>query len=99
MKEIKCAVKMKLPENKAKPTPPVSTILGPSGIDIIKFCDDFNNWSKDLNGEVEFGVIVYSDLSYDILSKEQFNQYQTTQLNDSLSFLYKNQEENQLKTR
>lgn len=93
MKSVKYVTEMKLPAKKATPAPPVGTILGPSGINLVKFCDDFNNWSKDLDSEVELGVIVYDDLSYDILSKEQVVQFKSAQLNESLSFLYNNEEE------
>lgn len=99
MKEVKYALKLKLPAKKATPAPPVGQILGPSNINIIKFCDDFNNWSKNLEGEIEFGVLIYNDLSYNILSKEEFKQYEAAQLNESLSFLYKNQEEKSTKRR
>lgn len=99
MKEVKYALKLKLPAKKATPAPPVGPILGPSNINIIKFCDDFNNWSKNLEGEIEFCVLIYNDLSYNILSKEEFKQYEAAQLNESLSFLYKNQEEKSTKRR
>ena len=92
LKEVKYALQLKLPAKNATPSPPVGTILGPSKINVIKFCNDFNNWSKDKEGEVELGVLVYNDLSYDILSKEQFLQYKSTQLIESLSFLYNDQE-------
>ena len=92
MKEVKYALKLKLPAKNATPAPPVGPILGPSNINIIKFCDDFNNWSKNLEGEIEFGVLIYNDLSYSIISKEEFKQYKAAQLSESLSFLYKNQE-------
>ena len=68
MKEVKYALNLKLPAKKATPAPPVGPSLGPSNINLIKFCDDFNNWSKNLQGEIEFGVLIYDDLSYDILS-------------------------------
>ena len=99
MKEVKYSLKLKLPAKKATPAPPVGTTLGPSKININKFCDDFNNWSKDLQGEVEFGVIIYNDLSYDILSKEEFKRYEMSQINESLSFLYQEQNEKSVKRR
>lgn len=72
-KREKHQVKLTLPARGARPAPPVSTALGPSGINIHKFCADFNEWSKDLEGNVEFGVIIYDDLSYDILTKDEMN--------------------------
>ena len=73
IKREKHQVKLTLPARGARPAPPVTTILGPSGINIHKFCADFNEWSKDLEGNVEFGVIIYDDLSYDILTKDEMN--------------------------
>ena len=92
MKEVKYSLQLKLPAKKATPAPPVGTVLGPSNINLARFCDDFNNWSKDLDGEVEIGVLIYNDLSYDILSKKEFKQYVISQINQSLSFLYNNNE-------
>lgn len=40
-----------------------------------QICEDFNEWSKDMEGIVEVGVVVYSDLSYDLLNKEQYLEY------------------------
>lgn len=97
MKEVKHAVMLKLPAGKSTPAPPIGPILGPSNIDVVKFCEDFNKWSEDLEGEVEFGVLIYEDLSYDILSKEELNQYKSSQLNESLSFMYGNSEEKSLR--
>jgi len=34
--------------NKAVPTPPLGTILGNIGVNTINFCDEFNNYTKNL---------------------------------------------------
>ena len=90
-KEIKCEVMLTLPAKNATPKPPASTVLGPSGISISKFCDDFNEWSKNYEGNIEIGVIIYDDLSYNILTKEQYIEYKQGQLDEiiSSSKLYK----------
>ena len=90
-KEIKCDVKLTLPAGNALPKPPVSTVIGPSGISITKFCDDFNEWSKNYEGNIEIGVIIYDDFSYNILTKEQYTEYKQGQLDQiiSSSKLYK----------
>lgn len=85
IKREKHEVKLTLPARGARPAPPVSTVLGPSKININKFCKDFNEWSKNLEGKVEFGVIVYDDLSYDILTKEEMMRRETTELGALLS--------------
>ena len=90
-KEIKCEVMLTLPAKSAMPKPPVSTVLGPSGINITKFCNDFNEWSKNYEGNIEIGVIIYDDLSYNILTKKQYTEYKQEQLDEiiSSSKLYK----------
>ena len=50
-------------------------MLGPACVNLERFCEDFNEWSKDMEGIVEVGVVVYSDLSYDLLNKEQYLEY------------------------
>ena len=84
-KEIKYDVKLKLPAGHALPKPPVSIVLGPAGVNLEKFCEDFNEWSKDMEGTVEVGVIVYNDLSYSILSKEQYLDFKRNEMSEVLS--------------
>ena len=84
-KEIKAEVMLTLPAKNATPKPPVGTVIGPSGINLIKFCDDFNEWSKDYEGNVEIGVIIYNDLSYNILTKEQYTEYKNNQFIEMIS--------------
>ena len=78
-KEIKYDVKLKLPAGHALPKPPVSIVLGPAGVNLEKFCEDFNEWSKDMEGIVEVGVVVYSDLNYSLLNKEQYLEYKRSE--------------------
>jgi len=91
MKNIKYALSLNLPAGSATPKPPVSTILGSTNINITKFCDDFNEFTKNEKGNINVGVLVYDDLSYDILSEDKFIEYQENENNSALSFLYRNQ--------
>ena len=84
-KVIKYDVLIKLPAKIATPIPPISTVLGPSGINLTKFCEDFNGWSKDKEGFVETGVIIYDDLSYDILTKKQYLAFKNSEFNTVIS--------------
>ena len=84
-KEIKYDVLIKLPAKNATPIRPISTVLGPSGINIIKFCKDFNDWSKNSEGVIDTGVIIYDDLSYDILTKEQYLNFKCNEFNTVIS--------------
>lgn len=85
IKGEKHEVLLTLPAGKATLAPPVGTVLGPSGINIHKFCEEFNEWSKDKEGNVEFGVIIYDDLSYDILTREEMKHRKNTELSTLLS--------------
>ena len=87
-KEIKYDAKLKLPAGHALPKPPVSIVLGPAGVNLEKFCEDFNEWSKDMEGTVEVGVIVYD---YNLLNKEQYLEYKSSSFAEimSASHIYK----------
>lgn len=92
-KEIKYDVLIKLPAKNATPIRPISTVLGPSGINVIKFCKDFNEWSKDSEGVIDTGVIIYDDLSYDILTKEQYLNFKCNEIPSTFSYMYHNWED------
>ena len=44
-----------------------------------------------MEGSINFGVIIYNDLSYELLSKKDIVEYEKTQLFESISFLYREQ--------
>ncbi|BBA85081.1 50S ribosomal protein L11 [Candidatus Nardonella dryophthoridicola] len=54
--KIKHIVKIQIPSQNANPSPPIGPILGQKGINIIKFCNDFNNETKNKN--IEKGIII-----------------------------------------
>lgn len=85
-KEVKYHALLKgLNAGNTLPKPPVSIVLGPAGVNLEKFCEDFNEWSKDMEGTVDAGVIVYNDLSYFILSKEQYLDFKRNEMSEVLS--------------
>jgi large subunit ribosomal protein L11 len=45
-------VKIQLPAGKATPAPPVGTVLGPTGINLQQFCQQFNDATKDKMGDI-----------------------------------------------
>ena len=47
-KDIKYLKKCYLMSQKAEAVPPLGTILGNIGVNTIKFCDEFNNYTKEL---------------------------------------------------
>ena len=92
-RKIKYDAPITLKTGRATPAPPIGTILGPTGIDIYKFCDDFNNWAKNFPNITEFGVVVYTDLSYQILTKEKYRQFKASQFAEAFSFQYRSYED------
>lgn len=66
-KQIKAKVRMQLVAGSANPAPPVGSMLGPHGVNLMKFCTDFNNATKDKKGEiVPVIVTIYVDKTYGI---------------------------------
>ncbi|MDD2889469.1 MAG: 50S ribosomal protein L11 [bacterium] len=69
-KEIVAKAKLQLAGGKATPAPPVGTALGPHGINLPKFCSEFNNQTK---GQEEYIIpviiTIYSDRSFEFILK------------------------------
>lgn len=69
-KEVKKIIKLQIQAGKATPAPPVGTALGPAGVSIAEFCKDFNNRTKDKDGDILPVVItVYADRTYSFITK------------------------------
>lgn len=70
-KKIKIIVKLTIPAGSANPAPPVGTALGPQGIKIMDFCNEFNERTKDMRGSLIPSVItIYEDRSFDFIIKK-----------------------------
>lgn len=69
-KPIKITLKLQLEAGKATPAPPVGTALGPHGINLGQFCQQFNDATKDMSGSVIPAVItIYQDRSFNFVLK------------------------------
>jgi large subunit ribosomal protein L11 len=69
-KPIKTTLKLQLEAGKATPAPPVGTALGPHGINLAQFCQQFNDATKDMTGSIVPAVItIYQDRSFDFVLK------------------------------
>lgn len=70
MAEVKKVVKLQVKAGKATPAPPVGTALGPHGIDIKSFCDQFNDKTRDM-GEtvVPAEITIYDDRTFSFILK------------------------------
>jgi large subunit ribosomal protein L11 len=65
-KAIKTKIKLQLPSGSANPAS-VGSMLGPHGVNLMKFCTDFNNATKDKKGDVcPIVLTVYVDKTYEI---------------------------------
>ena len=70
-KKIKIVVKLAIQAGMANPAPPVGTALGPQGIKIMDFCNEFNEKTKDMKGSLIPSVItIYEDRSFDFIIKK-----------------------------
>lgn len=64
-KEIEAIIKLQIPAGKATPAPPIGPALGQKGINIMQFCNEFNQKTKDQDGIILPVIItVYKDKSF-----------------------------------
>ncbi|MFA5116325.1 MAG: 50S ribosomal protein L11 [Candidatus Omnitrophota bacterium] len=69
-KKIIAQIKLHVPAGQANPAPPVGPALGQHGINIMKFCKEFNEQTKTKEGLILPAVIsVYEDKSFSFIIK------------------------------
>ena len=69
-KKITAYVKLQIPAGKATPTPPVGPALGQHGLNIMGFCKEFNERTKNDAGLIIPVVItVYADKTFTFITK------------------------------
>jgi large subunit ribosomal protein L11 len=69
-KQVVTQIKVQVPGGQATPAPPVGTALGPHGVNIGQFVQQFNDRTKDMAGTIIPVVItVYSDRTFDFIVK------------------------------
>jgi len=70
-KKLEKQIKMQIPAGKATPAPPVGTVLGPAGINIGEFVNQFNERTRELGGDIIPVLLnVYEDRSFDFILKK-----------------------------
>ncbi|MDI6717753.1 MAG: 50S ribosomal protein L11 [Patescibacteria group bacterium] len=70
MKPIKTILKIQLPAGAANPAPPVGTALGPHGVNIAQFCQQFNEATKDMvDNIVPAEITIYEDRTFEFKLK------------------------------
>lgn len=69
-KQLVKVVKIQVTAGQATPAPPVGTALGPHGVNIGQFVQQFNEKSRDLMGTtVPVLISIYNDRSFDFVIK------------------------------
>ena len=70
-KKIKAIVKIAIQAGSANPAPPVGTALGPHGIKIMDFCNEFNEKTKEMKGSLIPAIItIFEDRSFSFIIKK-----------------------------
>lgn len=69
-KRIMSYVKLQVSAGQANPAPPVGPALGQHGINIMDFCKQFNDKTKDQQGlKIPVVITVYQDRSFSFITK------------------------------
>ena len=70
-KKVVKLIKLQIPAGAATPAPPVGTALGPAGVNIGEFVNQFNTKTKAMAGNILPVLMkVYSDRSFDFIVKK-----------------------------
>ncbi|MBC8289241.1 MAG: 50S ribosomal protein L11 [Planctomycetes bacterium] len=69
-KQVTAEIKVQIPGGQATPAPPVGTALGPHGVNIGQFVQQFNDQTREMGGTtVPVVITVYSDRTFDFILK------------------------------
>ncbi len=69
-KPVKTMIKLQISAGAANPAPPVGTALGPQGVNIQQFCQQFNEATKNEVGNIiPVEITVYEDRTFDFKLK------------------------------
>lgn len=76
-KKVAAFVKLQVPAGKANPAPPIGTVLGPRGINIMEFCKAFNAQTQKMEPgmPIPVEITIYSDKSFAFIMKNPPNTY------------------------
>ena len=70
-KKIVAQVKLQIEAGKANPSPPIGPALGARGANIMEFCKQFNEKTKDQAGwRLPVVITIYDDKSFTFITKQ-----------------------------
>ncbi|MDP1538677.1 MAG: 50S ribosomal protein L11 [bacterium] len=70
-KKVKAIVKLQIQAGQATPAPPVGPALAPHGLNIVEFCQKFNEATKNQSGfTIPVEITVYRDRTYEFKLKQ-----------------------------
>lgn len=69
-RQVTAQIKVQVTGGQATPAPPVGTALGPHGVNIGQFVQQFNERTRDMMGvTIPVVITVYNDRSFDFILK------------------------------
>jgi len=69
-KQVQAQVKLQVVGGQANPAPPVGPALGQHGVNIMDFCNQFNERTKDKQGlTIPVVITVFADRSFSFITK------------------------------
>ena len=69
-KKVRTVLTIQLPAGKATPAPPVGTVLGPHGINIVEFTKSYNEKTADKAGQIiPAQITIFEDRSFTFVLK------------------------------
>lgn len=70
-KKVKVQIKLQVPAGQANPAPPIGPALGQHGVNIMDFCKQFNEKTKNMEQGMPIPVVitVYEDRSFTFITK------------------------------
>ena len=71
MKKIKAIIKLQIPAGQATPAPPVGPALAQQGLNIVEFCQKFNEATKKQQGStIPVEITAFEDRTYNFKLKQ-----------------------------
>ena len=70
-KEVIGSIKLQVPAGQANPSPPVGPALGQKGLNIMDFCNKFNDSTKEFEKGMPIPVVItaFADRSFEFITK------------------------------